>query len=234
MKKSPAFVADWFKYRDEKATREWSGIALDGNSQHGTVWLPSDAEFLDVLQTQRNSVALSIFTQPRIQPFPKMPKNQEGDIAGGIMDPSHTVCYRAVMTVGFDVPFHDQIKAELETKELSIAHTIASQVSRVFGREISSHDSNSLDKLNAHVLVAVLGSLELPSTESIGTSIALEIWVQVPPDDLQSLVDVCGDNLKYHLKRKIEYHAMSTEARTTTADIMAKFNLSKGNPNEPH
>ena len=234
MKKSPAFVADWFKYRDEKASREWSGIALDGNSQHGTVWLPSDVEFLDDIQTHRNSVALSIFTQPRIQPFPKMPSSQQGDIAGGIVDPSHTVCYRAVMTVGFDVPFHDQIRAELETKELSIAHTIATQVSHVFGREISAHDSKSLDKLNAHVLVAVIGSLSLPSHEGIGTSIALEIWVQVTPADLQSLVDVCGENLKYHLKRKQEYHAMSTEARTTAADILAKFNLSKGNSNESH
>lgn len=234
MNKSPAFVADWFKYRDEKATREWSGIALDGNSQHATIWLPSDADELSVLQTQRSSVALSIFTQPRIQPFPEMPKNQDGDIAGGIADPSHTVCYRAVMTVGFDVPFHDQIKAELETKELEIAHTVASQVSRVFGREISAHDSAALDKLNAHILVAVLGSLELHSHESIGTSIALEIWVQVPPADLQSLVAVCGENLKCHLKRKQEYKEMSTKAETTTADILAKFTQPQGDSNEPH
>ena len=234
MNKSPAFVADWFKYRDEKASRAWSGIALDGNSQHATIWLPSDADELSVLQTQRSSVALSIFTQPRIQPFPEMPKNQNGDIAGGIADPSHTLCYRAVMTVGFDVPFHDQIKAELKTKELAIAHTLASQVSRVFGREISDPDSASLDKLNAHILVAVLGSLELHSHESIGTSIALEIWVQVPPADLQSLVAVCGENLKCHLKRTHLYQEMSTKAETTTADILAKFNLSKGNQSEPH
>ena len=234
MNKSPAFVADWFKYRDEKATRAWSGIALDGNSQHGTIWLPSDADELSVLQTQRSSVALSIFTQPRIQPFPEMPKNQNGDIAGGVADPSHTVCYRAVMTVGFDVPFHDQIKAELNTKELEIAHTLASQVSRVFGREISAHDSASLDNLNAHILVAVLGSLELHSHEGIGTSIALEIWVQVPPADLQSLVAVCGENLKCHLKRTHLYQEMSTKAETTMTDLLAKFNSSKGNSNEPH
>lgn len=234
MNKSPAFVADWFKYRDEKATRAWSGIALDGNSQHGTVWLPSDADELEEHQIMRSSVALSIFAQPRIQPFPKMPKNQKGDIAGGIVDPSHTLCYRSVMTVGFDVPFHDQIKAEFETKDLEIAHTIANQVSRVFGREISSHDSNSLDALNAHLMVACVGALDLASYEDIGTSFAFEIWVQVPPEDLEHLVSYCSDILKCHLKRKREYHSMSREARTTTADILSKFTQPQGDSNEPH
>lgn len=234
MKKSPAFVADWFKYRDAKATRAWSGIALDGNSQHGTVWLPSDADELEDRQIMRNSVALSIFVQPRIQLFPKMPSSQPGDIAGGIADPSHTVCYRAVMTVGFDVPFHDQIKAEFETKELAIAHTVANQVNRTFGREISGQDSAALDKLNGHVMVACVGILELPSYKNIGTSFAFEIWVQVPPDDLQSLVATCGDNLKCHLKRKIEYQEMHAGAHMTMSDLLAKFNTSKGNSNEPH
>lgn len=228
MNKSPAFVADWFKYRDAKATRAWSGIALDGNSQHGTVWLPSDADELEEHQIIRSSVALSIFIQPRIQPFPKMPSAQKGDMAGGVMDPGSTVCYRAVMTVGFDVPFHDQIKAELETNELEIAHTVANQVSRVFGREISAHDSAALDKMNAHILVAVIGSIELPSYKDVGTSIALELWVQVAPDDLQSLVATCGENLKCHLKRKQEYQEMHAGAHITMTDILAKFNLSKG------
>lgn len=234
MKKSPAFVTDWFKFRDEKATRAWSGIALDGNSQHGTVWLPSDAGNLEEQQIFRNSVALSIFVQPRIQPFPRMPRTQKGDMAGGIMDPASTVCYRSVMTVGFEVPFHDQLKAELETGELDLAHTISNQVSRTFGHEISAHDSASLDKTNAHVLVAVLGLLELPSYQDVGTSIALEIWVQVPPEDLQSLVATCGDNLKSHLRRKQFHQEVQANAELTMAELLAKFNSSKGNSNEPH
>lgn len=234
MKKSPTFVEQWFKSRDEQATRAWSGIALDGNSQHGTVWTPIDAPFLDDLQVMRNSVQLSIFVQPRIQQFPKQPRKQAGSIAGAFTNLASTVCYRAVMTVGFDVPFHDQIRAEFESHELEITHTIANQVSRAFGREISASDSESLDKMSAHVMVACVGLLELPSYVDVGTSIALEIWVQVPPDDMQSLAAVCADNLKCHVQRKAEYRDLSANIKHNLLDILAKFTLSKGNSNEPH